>query len=117
MFSASHTIESRFPQSAAKVCKTDGTAMRSVYDGDFVALAPLPQERSAGVVLLALAMFPIFVGLGAKSLLLARLDMAALAEMLSRFEAMGPLGRALAWAMQPEAVTALLSQVLAGLLG
>jgi hypothetical protein len=45
------------------------------------------------------------------------LDAQALAELLTRLEALGAPGRALGWLMQPEPVTAALGSMLAGLLG
>ena len=117
MSSLSYSVETRFPHPTARLRHPDGTAMSRVHDGDLVVLAPLPRERGVGLVLLTLAMFPIFAALGAKSLLLARLDPTALAEMLARLEGMGAMGRALAWLLQPEAASMALSQALAGAFG
>ncbi|EYD72661.1 hypothetical protein Lokhon_01462 [Limimaricola hongkongensis DSM 17492] len=91
--------------------------MRAAHDRDCVVLAPLPRARGAGLILTLLALFPIFAALGAKSFLLARLDPAALSGVLSDAEASGAMGRALAWLMQPDPVSAALAPLLAGLLG
>ncbi|WP_370160052.1 hypothetical protein [Limimaricola soesokkakensis] len=84
-------------------------------DGLIVAM---PRRRpSTALAFLIVLLLPLVTALGAKSFLLARFDAVAFEELLSRFEAMGETGKALLWLMQPEPLTAALSQVLTGLFG
>jgi hypothetical protein len=87
-----------------------------VLEDDLVVVMPR-REGNAALAALILVMFPMMSALGAKSLLMARLDAVALGEMLSRLDGSGPFGRAVAWALQPDVLTGLLARGLAGLLG
>ncbi|MGR3465543.1 hypothetical protein [Limimaricola sp.] len=117
MFNVSYSVEARSSHRFTPFRQPDARAVRAVHDYDAVALAPLPRERGAGLILTLLALFPIFAALGAKSLLLARLDPVALSGMVSDAAASGVMGRALAWLMQSDPLSTALAPLLAGLLG
>ena len=116
MFRVSSSFESRLLQIENRNRRLSKGAVRYVLDDGLVVLLPRAR-RGAGPAFALALLLPILAALGAKSFLLARLDAQALAELLTRLEALGAPGRALGWLMQPEPVSAALGSMLAGLLG
>lgn len=116
MYRVSPSFEARLNRIELRNRRLSKGAVHYVLDDALIVAMPR-RRLDAALAFLIVLLLPLMTALGAKSFLLARLDTVALDELLSQLDMMGAGGRALLWLMQPEPLTAALSQVLTGLLG